>query len=131
MNVLLCDGASEANFKPAMTGLLADRFQLQAHTETRDVPGFVIRAPKGPGASKPAANGEKSSLRMTEGDVMLTAASMGALTNYLSHVWGAPVDDQTKLEGMHDLMLATSRVEGRKIPLEVTVVDRCERPNEN
>jgi uncharacterized protein (TIGR03435 family) len=79
---------------------------------------------------------------------------MGSLTNYLSQVWGAPVEDQTKLEGGYDFTLATSRaerhpgdkwgdwvrealedvgfrVEGRKIPMEVTVVDRCERPSEN
>jgi uncharacterized protein (TIGR03435 family) len=135
-------------------GLLAERFQLQAHNETRDMPGFTIRAPKAPGVLKSASSEEKYSLRSVDGDVAFTSASMGALTNYLSQVWGAPVEDQTKLEGGYDFTLATSRaerhpgdkwgdwarealeeigfrVEGRKIPLDVIVVDRCERPSEN
>jgi uncharacterized protein (TIGR03435 family) len=79
---------------------------------------------------------------------------MGSLTNYLSQVWGAPVEDQTNLEGRYDFTVPTSRVErhpgeklsdwvrealedigfrveGRKIPMEITVVDRCERPAPN
>jgi uncharacterized protein (TIGR03435 family) len=145
---------TEPDFKSAVMGLLAERFQLQSHQETRDIPGFTIRAPKAAGALKPAASGEKYSLRMVEGDVALTSASMGALTNYLSQVWAAPVEDETKLQAAYDFTLAISRVErhpgdkvgdwvrealedigfrveARKIPMEVTVVDRCERPGEN
>jgi uncharacterized protein (TIGR03435 family) len=145
---------AEADFKSAVMALLAERFQLRSHEETRDTPGFAIRAPKAPEVLKPAAGDEKVSLRMRDGDVAFTAASMGSLTNYLSQVWGAPVEDQTKLEGAYDFTLATSRaerhtgdrwgdwvreavedvgfrVEGRKIPMEVTAVDRCERPSEN
>jgi uncharacterized protein (TIGR03435 family) len=107
-------------------GPLAERFQLQTHNETRGITGFMIRAPKAP----------------------------GTLTNYLSQMWAGPVENQTKLEGGYDFTLATSRaerhpgdkwgdwvrealeaagfrVEGRNIPMEVTVVDRCEQPGEN
>jgi uncharacterized protein (TIGR03435 family) len=142
------------DIKSAIMALLAERFQLQSHKETRDTPGFVILAPKEPEVLKPAASDEKYSLRVRDGDVAFTATSMGSLTNYLSQVWKAPVEDQTKLEGEYDFILATSRaerhtgdqwgdwvreaiedagfrVEGRKIPMEVTVVDRCERPSEN
>jgi uncharacterized protein (TIGR03435 family) len=140
--------------KPVVMALLAERFQLQSHTETRDIPGFTIRALKSQAALKPATPDEKYSQRMTNGDVVFTAAPMSSLTNFLSQVWTAPVEDQTKLEGAYDFTLAVSqverhpgekggdwvrsameetgfRVEARKIPLEVTVVDRCERPSEN
>jgi len=145
---------AEPDFRPAVMGLLAERFQLQTHNETRDIPGFMIRTPKAPGTLKPSASDEKYSLRMTDGDVAFTAAPMSSLTNYLSQMWAAPLEEQAKLEGGYDFTLATSRaerdpgdkwgdwvrevleeagfrVEGRKIPMEVTVVDRCERLSEN
>jgi uncharacterized protein (TIGR03435 family) len=145
---------AETDFKSAVMAVLAERFQLQSHKETRDTPGFTIRAPKTKEVLKPAASDEKYSLRVRDGDVAFTAASMGSLANYLSQMWSAPVADRTNMEGAYDFTLATSRaerhtgdrwadwvrealedlgfrVEGRKIPMEVTVVDRCERPNEN
>lgn len=77
---------AEADFNSALMALLAERFQLQVHKETREVPGFSIRAPKAPEVLKSAASDEKYSLRMRDGDVALTSASMGSLTNYLAQV---------------------------------------------
>jgi uncharacterized protein (TIGR03435 family) len=139
--------------RPVVMALLAERFQLQSHTETRDVPGFTIRAPK-PGTLKPAASDDKNSIRTVNGDVVFTASPMKALTNYLSQSWAGPVEDATQLEGTYNFTLALSqverhpgekwadwtreaaeeagfRVEARKISLEVTVIDRRERPSEN
>lgn len=139
--------------KSAVMALLAERFQLQSHKEARDVPGFTLRAPK-PGTLKRAASDDKNSIRTVNGDVVFTASPMKALTNYLSQSWAGPVEDATQLEGLYNFTLALSqverhpgekwsdwtreaveeagfRVEARKIPLEVTVVDRCERPSEN
>jgi len=76
---------------------------------------------------------------------------MSAFTNYLSNVWQSPVVDQTGLEGafdftlnpstepgegwgdrIHEALLAVGfKIEYRKVPTEMTVVDRCERPSEN
>jgi uncharacterized protein (TIGR03435 family) len=145
---------AESDVRNAVMALLAERFQLRSHLENRDTPGFAIRAPKAQSVVKPAASDEKYSLRMNNGDVAFTAASMDALTNYLSQMWGATVEDQTKLEGAYDFTLAISRVErrpedkwgdwvrealedagfrveARKISMETTVVDRCERPSAN
>jgi uncharacterized protein (TIGR03435 family) len=143
----------QPELKSAVMALLAERFQLQSHTETRDIPGFTIRAPK-PGTLKPATSDDKNSIRGVNGDVVFTASPIKALTNYLSQSWKGPVEDATQLEGLYNFTLALSqverhpgenwsdwtreateeigfRVEARKIPLEVTVVDRCERPSEN
>ena len=49
--------------------LLAERFQLQTHQETRATPAIVLRAPGALRALKPAGSDEKYSIRMESGDV--------------------------------------------------------------
>lgn len=142
---------AEADFKPAVMALLADRFQLKSHTETRDLPGFVIRSPRNRAGFKSATKDETYSVRMSESGVTFVGTSMDALTNYLSQMWKVPVENDTGLEGRYDFILAAPRgehqpgdnllrdaledigfkVEERNIPIEVTVVDRCERPGQN
>jgi uncharacterized protein (TIGR03435 family) len=140
--------------KAAIMALLAERFQLQSHQETRQLPAIVLRAPATPRALKPAGSDETYSIRMERGDVVLTAVPMAAVTNYLSNMWRVPVVDETEIKGKYDFKLATAqmdgepemklgdrvrqaieaigfRVEDRRVPLEVTVVDRCERPSVN
>jgi uncharacterized protein (TIGR03435 family) len=144
----------EAARKEAVMALLAERFQLKSHSEQREVPGIVLRAPRTPGGLKQAEAGERYSIRMDRGDVLFTAVPLFGLTNYLSNMLKAPVVDETELKGTYSFQLATSkvesqpgmsfgdrvreaveaigfRVENRKVPLEVTVVDRCERPTAN
>lgn len=144
----------ERDRKEAVIALLAERFQLQSHSERRDVSGIVLRAPKTPGGLKQADAGESYSIRMDRGDVMFTAVPISGLTNYLSQMLKAPVVDETELNEAYTFQLATSkieaqpgmsfgdrvreaieavgfRVENRKVPLDITVVDRCERPTAN
>jgi uncharacterized protein (TIGR03435 family) len=146
-------GDGEAG-KAAIMALLAERFQLQWRRETRQLPAIVLRAPETLAALRPANNDEKTSIRMERGDVVFTAAHMRAITNYLSQMWRVPVVDQTELKGKYDFKLATAQMEGepemkwgdrvreaitamgfrvedRRVPLEVTVGDRCERPSAN
>jgi uncharacterized protein (TIGR03435 family) len=143
-----------ADRQSAVMAMLAERFQLQSHRETREVAGVAIRAPRAAKGFKEAGEDETYSIRMDHGDVVLTKAPMSAITNYLSQMLRAPVVDETELKGMYDFVLATSRlesekgmswgdrvreafealgfrVESRRIPLEVTVVDHCERPTAN
>jgi len=143
-----------AERQQAVMALLAERFHLESHREKREVPGFVLRAPRPTGGLKHASNEEHYSIGSDRGDVVFTAVPMSAVTNYLSQMWQAPVVDETELNGVFDFRLATSqvepqpqmswrdrvreaieaigfRVENRRIPLEVTVVDRCERPGAN
>jgi uncharacterized protein (TIGR03435 family) len=140
--------------QPAVMALLAERFQLESHREKRDVPGVAFWAPRPSKGLKQASSEESSSIRMDRGDVVFTAVSMSGVANYLSQMLRAPVVDETELSGAYDFVLPTSRVESqpgvnwgdrvreaaeaigfrvetREIPLEVTVVDRCERPTAN
>jgi len=144
-----------ADRQQAVMGLLAERFHLESHRETREVPGIVLRAPRGRREElKQSGSDERYSIRRDRGDVVFTAAPISSVTNYLLNMWQAPVVDETELKGAYDIKLPTSevepqprmswgdrvreaveaigfRVENRRIPLEVTVVDRCERPGAN
>jgi uncharacterized protein (TIGR03435 family) len=143
-----------ADRQQAVMALLTERFQLVSHLEMREVPGMVLRAPRTPPGLKQANSDESYSIEMIHDNVAFTAVSMSAVTNYLSQMWRAPVVDETELKGRYDFELATSRiesqpginwgdrvreaveaagfrVENRRIPLEITVVDRCERPSAN
>jgi len=139
----------------AIMALLAERFQLAAHKETREIPTIVLLAPKRPAGLKSATDGETYSIRGSQrNDVIFTAAPMSAVTNYLSQGLNSPVADQTGLAGTFDFSLELSAVdllpgegwhdrvreavlafgfklETKNVPTEITVVDRCERPSEN
>jgi uncharacterized protein (TIGR03435 family) len=139
----------------AVLALLAERFKLVVHRETRDMPAMVLMAPIRPAGLKPAADGETPSIRYgAQGDPIFVAVPMSAVTNYLSNMWYSPVVDQTGLAGTFNFSLAPSavypapgaawgdlvreavlafgfKVETRKVPMQVTVVDRCERPSQN
>ena len=141
--------------KGAIMAVLAERFQLVSHPETREIPSMVLLAPKKPAGLKPAADGERYSMRFDQhNDPTFTAAPMSALINYLSNMWHSPVVDRTGLEGTFDFSFEASavdaqpgeawgdrvrdaiiafgfKVETRKVPLELTVIDRCDRPSEN
>jgi uncharacterized protein (TIGR03435 family) len=139
----------------AVLALLAERFKLVVHRETRDIPAMVLTAPNRPAGLKTAADGETPSISYdAHGDPIFVAVPMSAVTNYLSNMWHSPVVDQTGLAGIFDFSLAPSaftamrgevwgdlvrgavlafgfKVEMRKVPMQVTVIDRCERPSEN
>jgi uncharacterized protein (TIGR03435 family) len=139
----------------ATMALFTDRFHLSVHHETRDISAMVLLAPKRPSGLRPAAAGETYSMRFNDrNDPTFTMVPMSAFTNYLSQMWHSPVVDRTGLEGAFDFSLNISavvpepgenwgdrvreaviaagfRIEERKVPTEVTIVDRCERPSEN
>ena len=115
----------------------------------------MLRPPKRLENVKLAATGEMSSISMNEQrDVVFTAVAINIVTNYLSQILGAPVMDETELKGTYDFVLSVSKIESRpnqsfgdrvreaaeavgfrieskRIPMEVTVVDRCSRPTDN
>jgi uncharacterized protein (TIGR03435 family) len=137
----------------AITALLEERFQLKSHRETREVSAFVLRASRTLGI-KQSGGDEKYSMHVDRGDFVYTHASMSILVNRLTQMLHVPVVDETELKGFFDFEMPISqvqlqpsmswedrvrdaveatglRLENRRIPLEVTVVDRCERPTAN
>jgi uncharacterized protein (TIGR03435 family) len=139
--------------------LLAERFQLAAHHETRSLPGYALTLAKGGIQAKVSDPGTRFSGSSTRNTMTVTGCTMSTLAIRLSAVLRRPVVDMTEdprsfdfsLRWMQDEMQsgesaasadgpslftalqeqAGVRVESRKVPVDVLVVDRAEMPSEN
>jgi len=138
--------------------LLADRFRLVAHHDTREMQEFVLRVDRD--SAKLVA--EKSTapnggIQSTCGHMTGTRASMTNLTLYLSRQLGRPVVDATGLMERYNFQLSWTpelapcvesadnspslftalqeqlglKLESTKGPVDVLVVDRAERPTQD
>ena len=97
--------ASEAELRKMLQTLLADRFKLSFHRETREIPALILvvssKGHKLKAADKP---GEPS---FKTGKMSLTGAgaTLSELTQFLSHELREPVIDQTGLKGLFNYTL--------------------------
>jgi uncharacterized protein (TIGR03435 family) len=149
--------ATEQQLLGMLQNLLADRFKLKFHRESKDMPGFALLVAKnGPklqeatgdevvtsfGASlKPVASGEP---------ITLTARkySMPMLANLLSQIGPGPMMDRTELHGVYDFKLAWDdaagpslftalqeqlglKLESQKVPVSFFVIESAQKPGEN
>ena len=94
-----------------MQKLLADRFQLKTHKETREMPIYTLTVAKG--GPKLKDNSGKTSdpnmrpgmMRMSPGMLMASQQNMAGLIQLLSQTMGRTVVDQTGLTGKYDFEL--------------------------
>lgn len=85
--------------------LLADRFQLALHTETRQLPIYILVVAKG-GAKLGTAQQTGSSVSTGNGRIEVQMAnSVAVLAEELSKVVGRDVIDETGIAGRYDLKL--------------------------
>jgi uncharacterized protein (TIGR03435 family) len=135
--------------------LLADRFRLQVHRGTEEMPVYALVVGKGGPKMKPSAPDAKDGTTVS-GDktaVLATAkASMGQLAVQLGNNTGRPVLNQTGLSGNYEYRLEWAprddtgdapsiftavqeqlglKLEAQKAPIEVLVIDHAEKPSEN
>lgn len=111
------DVARQATFA-MMRSMLADRFKLAAHWETRQVSGFALVRLKmgtlGDGLRPSPVNCEKTTVaRCDEGDTTPNSASVNGLpwagvVRLLADLLHAPLLDRTGLSGAFDLSLEWS-----------------------
>lgn len=143
-----------------MQALLAERFQLKLHRETRDAPMYALVVGKNgakfkPSAPDAAANGF---VRGANGVLHMEAikGTMEKLATQLSASAGRPVIDKTGLTGLYTFTLDWSpanrtlevdsqtpsvftavqeqlglKLESTTGPLEMLIIDRAEKPSEN
>jgi uncharacterized protein (TIGR03435 family) len=146
-------------FRLMVQSLLAERFHVEVHRETREAPVYALTADKnGPKfkESGPDANGVL--MMKGRGKITGTGATMEQLIGWFSNANGVdrPVVDQTGLGGRYDFTLEWSiprlnqpaddsgpsiftamreqlglRLEPKKAPLEFVVIDRASMPDEN
>jgi uncharacterized protein (TIGR03435 family) len=148
---------SPEQLKLLLRNLLADRFQLKVHWETRETTVYALVLDKGGpkigasvGEQEPGINTSKrpgkAQMKGTKEPISILASNLG---NQLSRI----VVDETGLRGLYDWMLewdpdptvdSTSpslmtalpqqlglRLESRRGPMEVLVIDSAEKASEN
>lgn len=133
--------------------LLADRFQLVFHREQKIAPAYALVLVKSGLKIKPVEGAEGSNSHGSNGELTATGMTMPGLADYLSRRFGAPVADLTETTGAFEFKLQWStegdkddmqsalfsalqsqigvKVESRKLPMDVIVVDKAEKPSEN
>jgi uncharacterized protein (TIGR03435 family) len=143
--------------QPYLQSLLADRFHLKYHRETRESPiYFLVAARTGPKLTRHTGaggfdmdeNGGKDKITMSS-----TNLTMAGLASWLAREMDRPVIDNTGIGGEFDVKLEWSpeqisetsgpsiftalqeqlglRLESGKGPVEMIVIDSIEKPSEN
>lgn len=131
--------------------LLAERFKLVVHREAKDVPAYSLVLARSGSRLKTAAPDRKSAMTNTTSrsggeQTVFEASPLRILVNMLANTLGSPVIDKTGLDGLYDytfewpdagssLFAAVDqlglKLEARKEPVEVIVMDRAEHPSAN
>ena len=148
---LMPAGADRAQAPEMLRTLLAQRFQLELHRETRKMPAYALVAAKG-GPKLTAVAGPEGRNVLAggiHGRVRLKAASVATFADLLSQAADRPVLDATGLGGLYDFDLTFApelnvaaaesgpalaqalqeqlglKLEKRDIQVELLVVDRA------
>jgi uncharacterized protein (TIGR03435 family) len=145
--------------RTALQTLLAERFGLKFHRETKTVPGFALLVAKGGFKLTAVPGSDGPSMRYNDRKLTAKRASMGRVAVFLEDQLNQPVADLTHVEGFFDFGLEWSpdelrgpapsdspqgpsiftalreqlglKLESQKVPVETLVVDSAERPSEN
>jgi uncharacterized protein (TIGR03435 family) len=151
--------SDQRQFKLMMQSLLAERFHLVVHRENKETSVYaLVVAKSGPKFQKSV--GEGRPMMLGKGTLVAQFATMKMLADFLSGPMRVRVLDMTGLEGPYhfkfDLMAFTPtdlapgqepdvagmvlsglepqlglKLESRKAPVEMLVVDHVEKPSEN
>ena len=145
----------QGELKPLMQSLLAERFGLKTHRETREFTVYALVAAKP--KLKLKTDGEVSAMNTSGGSakskVTAIATSMGLLAGYIGNRLGRIVIEKTGLNDSYDFTLEWApdqaadsalpslttalkeqlglTLEQQKSPVEVLVIDSISRPSEN
>jgi uncharacterized protein (TIGR03435 family) len=147
-----------------LQALLAERFQLAVHRETRDLPMYSLVVGKNGVKMQPTDPTVKSGTSLiTQKMFKAQRSTVDSIAQGLAGVLGRPVKNETGLEGFYDFKMEWApepaagggrpderaidtlgpslftavqeqlglKLEARKGPMEVIVVDRAQRPSEN
>jgi uncharacterized protein (TIGR03435 family) len=141
-----------------LRSLLAERFKLILHSETRPISAFVLEVAKNGPKLEKSAGGEAKTTTST-GDIGVTIdcqnVQMDAFVKILARKTELPVVNRTGLEGVFNLKLhwipernkpmdiegasmftaipeqLGLRLRSQKVPMELLVIDHAERPSPN
>lgn len=149
---------SPERLKLLLQSLLAERFQLKVHWETREAPVYALTIDKnGPKFQENSGGGGdtgvNTSKREGKGRMKGTGQPISILASNLGNQLGRIVLDRTGLQGLYDWLLEWDletmpdssgpslftalkeqlglNLKAIKGPMEMLVIDHAERPSEN
>lgn len=128
--------ADQEQIKLMMQALLADRFGLKFHRETKDQPVYALVVDKGGAKLKESTGsgdllgnappkqeggrgpGGRQGIRISRGQIAGQGMTMASLSSQLSNILGRQVLDKTSLAGSYDITLNWTPEEnqGMRIP---------------
>jgi uncharacterized protein (TIGR03435 family) len=143
--------AARDEIRSMLRTLLAERFKLIVHRETKQVPAYSLVLAKSGSKLKESAPDKKSGLANTvsptgEQQTVFESSPLRILVNMLANTLGGPVLDKTGLDKLYDFTFqwpnADSslfasldqlglKLETKKEPVEILVMDRAEHPSAN
>ena len=143
--------ATRDEIRSMLQTLLAERFKLVVHHETKEIPAYSLVLAKSGSKLKAAMPERKSGMANTvspsgEEQTVFQASPLKLLVNMLANTLGSPVVDKTGLDGLYDYtfewpnagssLLASVdqlglKLEAKKEPVEVLVIERAEHPSAN
>ncbi len=88
-----------------LQALLADRFGLKVHHETRELRVYKLVVSKGGSKMHEIRAGQKAGVSMGRGQFTGRGITIGSLVGFLSGTLGQPVVDKTDLTGNYDAKL--------------------------
>lgn len=99
--------AEEDALKGMLQALLLERFHMQVHLETRELPVYAMVVSKGGAKLKDAAAPGRPAIRMNGGGVVFTSVTIADLIDLMTRAHLAeldrPVVDDTGLTGRYDV----------------------------
>jgi bla regulator protein blaR1 len=101
--------------RPKLQALLAERFKLSLHRETREQPVYALAIAKG-GTKFQRANGNFGGLRIGKSQLTGSGATLEMLTTAIANQLGRPVLDRTGLVGAFDFKLEWAAQAGAFFP---------------
>jgi uncharacterized protein (TIGR03435 family) len=143
--------ATRDEIRSMLQTLLAERFKLMVHRETKQIPAYSLVLGKSRPKLKEAAPDSKSGMANTisttgEQLTVFESSPLRILVNMLANTLGGPVVDKTGLDKLYDYTfqwpnadssISASldqlglKLEARKESVEVLVMDRAEHPSAN
>lgn len=139
--------------RPRLRDLLARRFKLAVHREIKDVSGYALVVDRQGSRLKRSTVDSSTFGAILAGALRAESISMDAFAAMVGRVVGRPVTNQTGLSGNYEMALnyapeastdstlpsiftalqeqAGLKLEPRKVPQEMIVIDHVEHPTED
>jgi uncharacterized protein (TIGR03435 family) len=149
---------SKEQLRGMLQTLLAERFRLKFHRESKELPGYALVAAKGGPKMRESATEGEPVMKPNRTMMVAERMTMARFSEILAGPLHSPVADMTGLTGRYDFSIDIARyvtpastpeemiaslslclqeelglkVEARKLPLEVLAIDHAEKtPVEN